>query len=171
MRWGDLWEALRVEGEMNAGSEETERVWRARWATAATVLQTLGIIHLEAPSREQSRTATSTSPPSPIATPVPSIPHLTVSSRWYRAPALYTCRVVHECDPPEYVEYYGLPFFKLFLGDIYDILKEVGDPSQRNSLQKDLPVIVESGPECLLLVRNMHGELGWLLASFMYPVD
>ncbi|KAI9454942.1 Dbl homology domain-containing protein [Russula earlei] len=34
-RWSDLWDALRVEGEMNAGSEETERVWRARWEEAA----------------------------------------------------------------------------------------------------------------------------------------
>jgi len=30
-RWADLWEMLRVEGEMNAGHEETMAVWQARW--------------------------------------------------------------------------------------------------------------------------------------------
>ena len=270
MRWSDLWDALRVEGEMNAGSEETERVWRARWDEAATDLQTLNIIHLERPTPrlKQAREGASTSLPSPIATrigagsletarsapsallatlsvvgfaasarrkrsftstpqrlgrkpsteslhsirsaesspghghyvdtpesllptvtrrarpsdahhhppshtghrhhpPVPSMPQLTVSPRWYRAPALYTCRVVHECDPPEDVEYYGIPFFKLFLDDIYDVLKEAGHPSQH----EDLPLVVDAGADCLLLTRDMHGELGWLLASFMYPVD
>ena len=106
-------------------------------------------------------------PPGHHRPPVPSMPHLTVSSRWYRAPALYTCRVVHECDPPEDVEYYGLPFFKLYLDDIYDVLKEAGHPSQH----KDLPLIVDAGEDCLLLARDMQGALGWLLASFMYPVD
>jgi hypothetical protein len=335
MRWSDLWDALRVEGEMNAGSEETERVWRARWEEAATDLQTLNIIHLERPTPrlKQTRAAASTSPSSPTATrigpgsletarstpselpsvvdsaaparrkrsftssatpqrlgrqssteslhsirsaksssghghymdvpespprramarrssmpmslhqsssqgrladsfrrdgqerdrdrdevqsarsgatngkqtsggsllpsvtrrnggprrarpsdahhhppshaghrhhpPVPSMPQLTVSSRWYSASALYTCRVVHECDPPEDVKYYGLPFFRLFLDDIYDVLKEAGHPSQH----KDLPLVVDAGADCLLLARDMHGELGWLLASFMYPVD
>ena len=95
------------------------------------------------------------------------MPNLTVSSRWYRAPALYTCRVVHECNPPEDVEYYGLPFFKLYLDDIYEVLKEAGHPSQH----KDLPLIVDAGEDCLLLARDMNGALGWLLASFMYPVD
>ena len=329
MHWGDLWEALHVEGEMNAGNEETERVWRARWDEAATDLQTLNIIHLEKPTPrlKQARAAASKLPPSPTATwidagslqtarsapsdtpwildsaasarrkrgftpsatpqrlerqpsteslhpirsakspsghghyvdapespprlamarrssmplslhqassqgrlayslrrderekdrgreevesarggatsgeqiaggslllsitwrnagpsdahhhppspaghyrpPVPSMPHLTLSSRWYRAPALYTCRAVHECDPPEDVEYYGLPFFKLYLDDIYDVLKEAGHPSQH----KDLPLIVDAGEDCLLLARDMNSALGWLLASFMYPVD
>jgi len=41
-----------------------------------------------------------------LNSPVPSVPRLMVSSRWYRAPASSTCPVVHECDPPENVEYY-----------------------------------------------------------------
>jgi dynamin-binding protein len=350
-RWSDLWDALRVEGEMNAGSDETERVWRARWDEAATDLQTLNIIHLEksTPRLKQTRTsppsptsgrvgatnavtgpletvrsapsdalsmadtvasarrkrsftssaaahrlgrrpsteslhsirsarsstghghyieapepATSpprhpmprrqsmpmslnrsssqgklaekfgrdgrergrdreeeqsahggatngkqaitgtllpslprrnvsprhprpsdpahhhnhNQPPSPHAgqrhhphghghPPMPPAPQLTVSSRWYRAPALYTCRVVHECDPPEGVEYYGLPFFKLFLDDVYHVLKEAGHPSRH----RDLPLLVDEGEDCLLLARDESGELGWLLASFLYPVD
>jgi hypothetical protein len=75
--------------------------------------------------------------------------------------------VVHECDPPEEVEYYGLPFFKLYLDDIYDVLKEAGHPSQH----QNLPLVVDAGEDCLLLSRDMNGALGWLLASFMYPVD
>jgi hypothetical protein len=353
-RWSDLWDALRVEGEMNAGSEETERVWRARWDEAATDLQALNIIHLEksTPRSKQTRT----SPPSPTSArvgavipvtassletvrsapsdapsvvdsaasarrkrsftssataahrlgrrpsteslhsirsarsssghghyadvlelasspprhpmprrqsmpmslhrspsqgklfeklgrdgrererdreeeqtnggatngkqttlagsllpslprrnvgprhprpsdaahhhhphqpssphgghrhhphhphphpPMPPAPQLTVSSRWYRAPALYTCRVIHECDPPEGVEYYGLPFFKLFIDDVYHVLKEAGHPSRH----RDLPLLVDEGEDCLLLARDESGELGWLLASFLFPVD
>jgi len=95
------------------------------------------------------------------------MPQLTVSSRWYRAPVLYTCRVVHECEPPEGVEYYGLPFFKLFLDDVYYVLKEAGHPSRH----RDLPLLVDEGEDCLLLARDANDDLGWLLASFLFPVD
>jgi hypothetical protein len=46
-RWNDLWDAISFEGETNAVSEETERIWRARWEEAATDLQALDITHLE----------------------------------------------------------------------------------------------------------------------------
>ena len=70
MRWSDVWDALRVGGEMNAGSEETERVWRVRWDEAATDLQTLDVIHLERPTPrlKQARAGASTSLPSPTTT-------------------------------------------------------------------------------------------------------
>jgi dynamin-binding protein len=338
-RWSELWDALRVEGEMNAGSEETERVWRARWEEAARDLQILNIIHPEKltprskqtrptppsptgarisavnaimdslePSRmvpaELSMFSESTSPArkkhspnssssarhlmrlpstdslhsirsarsssghghygdlrdstashshlpmprrqsvsvplrksssqgrlldsferdgrdkkredertrgttpitkqtivdsllpslprrSPVPRrarttdephhyhahhtqqhrhphpPVPPPPQLTVSSRWYRAPALYACRVIHTCDPPQGAQYYGLPFFKLYLDDVYQVLKEAGHPSRH----RDLPLFVDEGEDCLLLARDSSGALGWLLASFLYPVD
>ncbi|KAH9980663.1 hypothetical protein BJV74DRAFT_797991 [Russula compacta] len=351
-RWSDLWDALRVEGEMNAGSEETSRVWRARWEEAARDFYTLNIIHPEnlTPRSKQARIATTTSPPSPTVArvgavheparsapadsasfadfalsaqrkrsfnlsapahrlahrpstesmqsirsamsssghghhrvealeitsipprhpmprrqsmpmslhhsssqgrlldsfgrdgrekekqgeedqrargggtivkqtivesllpslprrnvvprrgrasdahhhlppphashvhqghglghghrhrphpPMPPTPQLTVSSRWYRAPTMYACRVVHECEPPEGVEYYGLPFFRLFVGDVYHVLKEAGHPSRH----RDLPLQVDEGEDCLLLARDSSGELGWLLASFLFPVD
>lgn len=346
-RWSDLWDALRVEGEMNAGSEETERVWRARWEEAARDLSLLDVLHSEklSPRSKHARTAPTASPPSPTAmrtgsleparsphadmssfvdladsahrnrsftssssahrlgrrpsteslhsirsaksssghghghyvvvpestpspprpmprrqsmpmslhhsashgrlfdsfgrqgregrekekeheeeprtrggsatnvkqtivdsllpslprrhlgarrarpsdahrhpsphashrhhthphphTPMPPVPQITVSSRWYRAPVLYTCRVVYECEPPEGVVYYGLPFFKLFLGDVYHVLKEAGHPSRH----RDLPLEVDEGEDCLLLARDSSGELGWLLASFLFPVD
>ena len=336
MRWSDLWDALRVEGEMNAGKEETERVWRSRWEEATRDLDNLYIIHPDKltprsrqartspPSPTTSRTGTvgsleparspqmdppsfvdsmasphrkrsfNTNPavhrlgrrpssesmhsirsarsssghghyvdipaytpspprhgmprrqsmpmslhhsqshgrlldsygregrerdivreeeqgvngggsggkqsllpslqrgngvrrarpaephrhPSPLPPhrqythphphpPMPPMPQLTVSSRWYHAPSLYTCRVVHECEPPEGVEYYGLPFFKLFLDDVYHVLKEAGHPSRH----RDLPLLVDEGEDCLLLARASSGELGWLLASFLFPVD
>ncbi|KAH9067525.1 hypothetical protein EDB87DRAFT_2399 [Lactarius vividus] len=99
--------------------------------------------------------------------PVPPAPQLTVSSRWYRAQALYSCRVIHECDPPEGVQYYGLPFFRLSLNDVYHVLKEAGHPSRH----RDLPLLVDEGEDCLLLARDSTGALGWLLASFLFPVD
>jgi dynamin-binding protein len=99
--------------------------------------------------------------------PVPPAPQLTVSSRWYSAQALYSCRVIHECDPPEGVQYYGLPFFRLTLDDVYHVLKEAGHPSRH----RDLPLLVDEGEDCLLLARDGAGELGWLLASFLFPVD
>jgi hypothetical protein len=95
------------------------------------------------------------------------MPQLTVSSRWYRAPALYTCRVVHEYEPPEGVEYYGLPFFKLFPDDVYYVLREAGHLSRH----RDLPLLVDKGEDSLLLARDSSGELGWLLASFLLTVD
>ncbi|KAH9039884.1 hypothetical protein EDB85DRAFT_1859276 [Lactarius pseudohatsudake] len=326
-RWSELWDALRVEGEMNAGREETERVWRARWDEAARDLRTLSIISPEkiTPRSKQARAASSstaatvatTNPSSPTTTrrpsqtryplragnaarmrappragsganhrrkactrsalpalrpvtgstakrqvvvpepvlyplpypmprrqsmptplrrsssqgrllegtarpgrekgrekeredergrgtapavhnvidsllpslprrtsgsrrmrpseahqrhphpPVPPAPQLTVSSRWLRAQALYSCRVIHECDPPEGVQYYGLPFFRLSLDSVYHVLKEAGHPSRH----RDLPLLVDEGEDCLLLARDSTGALGWLLASFLFPVD
>ncbi|KAF9463539.1 hypothetical protein BDZ94DRAFT_1192610 [Collybia nuda] len=41
--WADLWEMLRVEGEMNAGHAETVGVWRMRWADVDEVMGALNI--------------------------------------------------------------------------------------------------------------------------------
>ncbi|KAL0569147.1 hypothetical protein V5O48_012821 [Marasmius crinis-equi] len=43
-RWGELWEMLRVEGEMNAGCEETVGVWRTRWGDVDEGVRGLGIV-------------------------------------------------------------------------------------------------------------------------------
>ncbi|KAI9454949.1 Dbl homology domain-containing protein [Russula earlei] len=45
--WSDLWDAMHVEGEMNVGSEETVRIWRARWEKLAHDLDGLNIISPE----------------------------------------------------------------------------------------------------------------------------
>ncbi|KDR75582.1 hypothetical protein GALMADRAFT_488485 [Galerina marginata CBS 339.88] len=42
--WAELWEMLRVEGELNAGWEETCAVWCARWADVDEVVKALGIM-------------------------------------------------------------------------------------------------------------------------------
>ena len=75
--------------------------------------------------------------------------------------------MIHECKLPDGVQYYGLPFFRLFDDDIYHVLKEAGYPSWH----PDLPLLVDEGKDCLLLECNDAGELGWILMSFLFPVD
>ncbi|KAH9889302.1 hypothetical protein C8Q73DRAFT_653747 [Cubamyces lactineus] len=82
-------------------------------------------------------------------------------------PALYQCYVIHPCEPPPGVSYRELPFFTLRVGDVYDILKEAGHPSTH----RDLPLYVDDGEDCLLLARDGVGNVGWVLASFLLPVD
>ena len=283
-RWSELWDSLRIEGEMNAGGEETERVWQVRWEEATRDLRALSIINPEKISPRSRQVRATTTPPSPTTMrgavnttmhslepartapadttafpdsisstrrksgryaevanaepvfplPLPTIPRQqstptplrqsssqrrllegekgqekkreeecersvqqiifptlpdprtagarrmrpsglatspasqwTISSRWYHAPSIYSCRVIHECDPPEGVQYYSLPFFRLSLDDVYHVLKEAGHPCRH----RDLPLLVDEGEDCLLLARDSAGELGWLLASFLYPVD
>jgi hypothetical protein len=43
-RWGVLWEMLRVEGELNAGWEETVGVWMTRWGDVDEVMKSIGIL-------------------------------------------------------------------------------------------------------------------------------
>ena len=43
-RWGVLWEMLRVEGELNAGWEETVAVWMTRWGDVDEVMKSVGIL-------------------------------------------------------------------------------------------------------------------------------
>ena len=43
-RWGVLWEMLRVDGELNAGWEETVGVWMTRWGDVDEVMKSFGIL-------------------------------------------------------------------------------------------------------------------------------
>ncbi|KAG8220518.1 hypothetical protein J3R82DRAFT_3221 [Butyriboletus roseoflavus] len=88
--------------------------------------------------------------------------------------ALYTTRAIHPCLPPTGVSYRGLPFFQLVYGDSFDVLREYGHPSTH----VDLPLYVDDGEDCLLLVRARSkgggyeaSDVGWALASFLLPVD
>lgn len=83
------------------------------------------------------------------------------------ARAMYACRVVHPCNPPDGVSYRNLPFFTLQVNTVYDVLREYGHPS----LHEDLPLYVDDGEDCLLLVRDNIGDVGWSLASFLIPLD
>jgi hypothetical protein len=60
------------------------------------------------------------------------------------------------------------------------VLREYGHPSTH----PDLPLYVDDGEDCLLLVREVidmeggrgrdakdKGEVGWALASFLIPLD
>ncbi|CAL1711626.1 unnamed protein product [Somion occarium] len=107
------------------------------------------------------------SPSLPATTSSPSYNQLTFNLSSQTLPTLYTCRVVHACEPPPGVSYYDLPFFTLRPGDLYDVLQECGHPSTH----KDLPLFVDDGEDCVLLVRNKMGMLGWVLASFLLPAD
>ena len=89
-----------------------------------------------------------------------------MSRRWYHAQALCMCRVIYECDPPD-MQYYGLPFFGLSLNDLYHVRKLAGHPSRHC----ELPVRANEDEDCLVLARDDAGELGWIFASFLFPVD
>ncbi|KAF7968579.1 hypothetical protein HWV62_30067 [Athelia sp. TMB] len=241
--WGDLWEALRIEGSRSAGSEETVRVWYWRWEGVAAYLHNLDIVnpkktYADRPPRRldpepatdnpnpgiflarpvndpppnspgldqfrgsrlsqiaevdewpdpmpvSERTAIrppgeDTTPPSPSITtthsgrpaPRPATRHTVAptsspASKFERARALYACLVVHPCSPPGGIQYRDLPFFDLHVGAIFDVLRELGHPA----LHPDLPLYVDDGDDCLLLVRDDVGRVGWSLASFLVPVD
>ena len=274
-RWSELWNDLRVEGNMKTGSKELVSVWEARREEATRDLRTLSIISPEKITSRSKQVRFTTSPPSTTerkaikttknsleptrnapadstpsisarrkcasdasasagrlghqpsaesapptrstqsssgghrqsdeATPVhplpkPAIPRqqsiptplrcvrpsnsyhthhapplppfmlpesqMRMSRRWYHAQALCLCRVIHECDPPQ-AQYYGLPFFRLSLNNVYHVLKLFGHPSRH----RELPVRTDEDEECLVLARDDTGELGWILASFLFPVD
>ena len=84
-----------------------------------------------------------------------------------RIGAMYQCQVIFPCTPPPDVSYQELPFFTLRVGEVYDVLQEQGHPS----IHPDLPLYVDDGEDCLLLVRNKADDIGWALASFLLPVD
>ncbi|TCD69582.1 hypothetical protein EIP91_007004 [Steccherinum ochraceum] len=81
--------------------------------------------------------------------------------------AMYQCQVIFNCTPPPDVSYHDLPFFTLRVGEVYDVLQEQGHPSTH----PHLPLYVDDGEDCLLLVRNSVEDIGWALASFLLPVD
>ncbi|KAG1743775.1 hypothetical protein EDD22DRAFT_786389 [Suillus occidentalis] len=117
-------------------------------------------------------------PTTPIRTHSPHTPtQRTTDLQALRA--LYQCTAIHMCIPPVGVSYRGLPFFELRSGDTFDVLREYGHPSTH----PDLPLYVDDGEDCLLLVRELidgegggrdvkaRGEVGWALASFLVPLD
>lgn len=65
-RWGELWEMLRVDGELNAGHEETVTVWRSRWMDVDEVLASLNINQTRKIYHEPERTRSSAPPAHPV---------------------------------------------------------------------------------------------------------
>ncbi|KAF4598861.1 hypothetical protein EYR38_007272 [Pleurotus pulmonarius] len=86
---------------------------------------------------------------------------------WSSAPAKYVCQVVHACTPPSGVSYFSYPFFRLVEGHLYEVLHEAGHPS----MHPKLPLHVDDGADCLLLVRDVNNTVGWALASFLIPLE
>ncbi|KAH7912737.1 hypothetical protein BJ138DRAFT_1100071 [Hygrophoropsis aurantiaca] len=129
--------------------------------------------HRRRSSSVKSLGAPSTIAPSYHSTDIPLPPYHRSSSTSHSADhlrhtrALYQCRTIHQCYPPDGVSYRGLPFFVLELGDVFDVLREYGHPSTHD----DLPLYVDDGEDCLLLVRDKPGDVGWALASFLIPLD
>lgn len=116
--------------------------------------------------RSPSLPLTITPEPSPSQasfSPIPNFNRRTISG----IPPMYECRVIHHCQPPFGVSYRGIPFSTLRVGEIFDILQEAGHPSTH----PDLPLVLDEGEDCLLLVRDQADEIGWALASFLLPVD
>ena len=134
-------------------------------ASANTV--TADTRHRRSPSLPNNYQSPSPSPDKPAFAPPPAMPARRKRRSLGQIPSLYECRVVHPCEPPEGVEYRNLPFFTLVVDDEYEILQEAGHPSTH----RDLPLYVDDGEDCLLLARNAAGEVGWVLASFLVPVE
>jgi len=99
----------------------------------------------------------------PISMLVPStiLSHITPD-----APAMYSVTAIYPCEPPDGASYHSVLFFLLKLGDVYDVVAEAGHPS----LHDGLPLDVDDDEDCLLLLRNVQGEIGWALASFLMPL-
>ena len=108
-------------------------------------------------------------PISSVSTSTPAIiSHLRRKTRGGRQIfSPYKCRVIHPCTLPGGVEYQDLPFFKLVAGEVYEIIQiEAG----HLLACRDLPLCVDNVEECLLLVRNGGGDVGWAFATFMEPM-
>ncbi|TDL16928.1 hypothetical protein BD410DRAFT_730668 [Rickenella mellea] len=105
---------------------------------------------------------TPSTPPPNYPVPVPNITsHITADS-----PALYAVKAIHPCSPPDGASYLSLPFFELQNGDVFAVLSEAGHPSKHDGL----PLYVDDGDDCLLIVRDEYGDIGWALASFVIPI-
>jgi hypothetical protein len=102
-----------------------------------------------------------------IVPPNHAVPPQSSRTTWDHARAKYSCRVVHPCHPPDGVSYNNLPFFKLTENDVFEVLHEAGHPLTH----PQLPLYVDDGEDCLLLVRDEFGKVGWALASFLIPED
>lgn len=119
------------------------------------------------PSGTRHRRSPSLPAPTNHVQPSPTPSQLSFAPRpRQRVAGLYQCQVIFNCTPPPDVSYHDLPFFTLRVGEVYDVLQEQGHPSTH----PDLPLYVDDGEDCLLLVRDAVDDIGWALASFLLPV-
>lgn len=69
-------------------------------------------------------------------------------------PVLYECRVVRPYQGSDAVTYRDLSFFTLVVGEVYEVLIEADHPS----IHPHLPLHVDEGEGCILLVRRRLGS-------------
>ncbi|KAG2032623.1 hypothetical protein BDR03DRAFT_985590 [Suillus americanus] len=159
-------------------SKITDTLRPSHHRTRSSSVKSLGAPSSLAPSYYSTDSALPAYPTTPTRTHSPHTPtRRTTDLQGLRA--LYQCAAIHMCIPPAGVSYRGLPFFELRSGDTFDVLREYGHPSTH----PDLPLYVDDGEDCLLLVRELadaegggrdvkvRGEVGWALASFLVPLD
>ncbi|KAF9075511.1 hypothetical protein BDP27DRAFT_1212296 [Rhodocollybia butyracea] len=99
-RWGDLWEMLRVDGEMNAGADETIAVWLARWSDVDEVVKSLAITNERKIYQEPLRPAVS--PPTPSITSASSsyyVPQSPTQKSLKGNGAASVTHIMHSLDP------------------------------------------------------------------------
>lgn len=88
------------------------------------------------------------------------------------APVLFTCTAVAAFQPKRNFKYRGLPFLQLEIGDIVNITKDAGRPSQHPELE----AVVSDGVDTLFIGTRLpdgseEPQIGWLWASFVMPFD
>lgn len=89
------------------------------------------------------------------------------------APILFTCSAVADF-PSKNIEYAGLPFLTLRIGDVINIIKDAGRPSKHPQLTP----VVSDGVDTLFIGKKVPdagetsgSEVGWLWASFVMPIE
>ncbi|KAG6853668.1 hypothetical protein C0991_002466 [Blastosporella zonata] len=93
-KWAELWDMLRVEGEMNAGHAETVAVWQTRWGDVDEVVSMLNItqakkLYQEPPPRYY-----------PVGTVSPPLANLELSPKQKnRAPTPSVVNVLSSLEP------------------------------------------------------------------------
>ncbi|KAG8218110.1 hypothetical protein J3R82DRAFT_3632 [Butyriboletus roseoflavus] len=90
------------------------------------------------------------------------------------APVPYTIQVRRSYTPPPHNPYWGHPFFKLVIGDSFEVVHEYGHPSTHTDLPQFF--LGKEREDCLLKVRARNGgveheagDVGWALARFVSP--
>ncbi|KAG8901584.1 hypothetical protein FRC00_006146 [Tulasnella sp. 408] len=80
---------------------------------------------------------------------------------------LYACTTVCPFKHDRSVTYMSLPMLELDIGDTIQVLYEAGHPRDHA-----LPGYVDEGDDCLLAAREEStGRIGWVLASYVIPIQ
>lgn len=80
---------------------------------------------------------------------------------------LYACTTVCPFKHDRSVTYMSLPMLALDIGDTVQVLYEAGHPREHA-----LPGYVDEGDDCLLAARDEStGRIGWVLASYVIPIQ